>query len=156
MTTWATNPFRQKALKARSAASRSRGSAHDKAMEQSFPLGGGFGRKGGARRLESTISRATAAIEAESRAKWLEAQANAFDAGEINAQGRSMDASAWERSDKRQSAKERRETRIATARAAIEGKARHEVSAEVWADAHGYLAGSARALVISEHPKADE
>ena len=147
------NPFRNKATRARAVADRyNRPTAHDAAMAQAFPLGAGYGRKGADKRIEATITRAGKAIEAARRAAYLEAQADAFDAGTINAQGRRMSAAAWERSDKRADYQERKAARIAAARAACEGKRKHEIPAETWADAWGYLGGPARAMIIAEHP----
>ena len=143
------NPFRAKAIKAREIADRySRPTAHDAAMANAFPLGAGFGRKGADKHLESTIRRATKAVAARERAAWLEAQAVAFDAGKINAQGRRPSINA----DKNAAAADRRKARIADAKARCEGKRRHEVNAETWADAFGYFGGPARAMVIEDHP----
>lgn len=151
------NPFRFKATKARALADRLNGkttTAHDAAMAASFPLGPGFGHgsaRSRAKRIDASITRAVKATEAERRARFLESQAHAFDLGLINSQGRARSAASDARSAKREAAKAKREEKIAAARAEVESKPRHEVSPEVWATAHGYLGGSARKLVMSEH-----
>lgn len=145
------NPFRAKAEAARRRADAlNRPTAQAEAMADAFPLGPGFGRRGSERRIEASVSRAVAAAEAEQRARYLEAQAAAFDTGEINAQGRHMDRAARERSDKRHEQQQKREQRITAARAICDAQPRHEVSPEDWATASGYLAGSSRALVMAE------
>lgn len=147
-----TNPFRAKAIRARSRYERLAGvrTAREKAMEQAFPLGPGYGRKGGARRIESSVNRAVASVEAHRRAVYLEAQADAFDQGRINAQGRRINPGSLARSEKRDAAKERREARITAAREAIVGKQRHEITPEQWADANGAFGANVRALVMYE------
>src|SRR5215211_6057680 len=80
---------------------RTRAAAETPAPRDAFPLGAGFGHKGDAKRFDRSIDRAVDAVQAEKDARYLEVQADAFDAGEINAQGHSMTPAAWERSDKR-------------------------------------------------------
>jgi len=143
--------FRNRAITARALADKlNRPRAHDAGMAQAFPLGAGFGRRGSEKRIESSIDRAVRAVDAEKRARYLEAQADAFDRGEIDAQGRCWSVEQQARADKRESAKERREARIAAARQLRDSLPRETLSPETWADAAGCLAGSARAMLISE------
>lgn len=146
------NPFRERAQRARVEADALHApTAHERGMADAFPLGPGFGRGSGSRRakrIDASVARATRASQAERDARWLEAQAAAYDAGEINAQGRAMNAAAKVRSDKRAAAKAQREVRIAEARAIRDSLPRHEVPPDVWATSHGYLAGPARDLCI--------
>lgn len=150
------NPFRWKADRARAKANRLNGateSAHERGMAQSFPLGAGFGHgsaRARAKAIDSSVTRAVRAVEAERIATFLERQAHAFDLGLIDAQGRARNAERDARSDKRAAAKEKREARIAAATAERESKPRHEVSPETWADSFGYLGGPGRALVMQE------
>lgn len=146
------NPFRAKALAARARYERLTGTTtHDRAMTDAFPLGGGFGRRGGERRLERTIDRAVEAGQALRNARHYEALAAAFEAGTVNAQGRHITPESVERSKRRQVTADRRQAKIAEAKAAIAGKAPCDVPAEVWATAFGYLAGRSRDLVMYEH-----
>lgn len=149
------NPFTQKARKARERADRlSRPTGRDVEMANAFPLGAGYGHGSAntrAKRIDASISRAVEAVEAENRAAWLEANARAFDAGEINAQGRSINAESKARSEKRGEYQEKRAARIEAAKAAIAGMDPLDVDPETWATAHGYLGGSGRALVVAEH-----
>ncbi len=95
------NPFRPKAIAARERADRlNRPTSHERGMADAFPLGAGFGRGSASSRaqsIDSSVSRAVDAVEAERDARYLEAQAEAFDRGEINAQGRSMSAAMLKR-----------------------------------------------------------
>lgn len=147
------NPFRAKAERARALYERLAGhrTAHDRGMAEAFPLGAGYGRKGGERRIEASVNRAVKTVEAFNRCRHLEAQADAFDAGKINAQGRRISPESIARSEKRAVYQEGKAARIAAAKSAIEGKHPSEVDAETWATAHGYLGGRPRELVVSEH-----
>jgi len=146
------NPFAWKAAYARAKATKfSRPSAHEAAMAQSFPLGAGFGRPGGERRIEASVNKAVNTCEAIENAKHYESKAQAFDEGRVNAQGRQIDKFSVERSIKREEQKARREQKINKAKAECEGKAAWQVTGEVWAIAHGYLSGGAHELVAGEH-----
>lgn len=147
------NPFRAKATAARERADRLSGTrtSWEAGMEQSFPLGGGFGRKGGAKRIEASVNRAVKVVEAERRAVELETKAALFDQGRINAQGRRTDCFVQARSEKRAQYQASREDRISAAKAAIEGRDPLMVDPETWATAHGYLGGSARRMIIEDH-----
>jgi 2'-5' RNA ligase len=147
------NPFAKKALAARAKADRLSGrrSAHDEGMREAFPLGAGYGRKGGEKRIDRTIKQAKETVEAIKNAERLEAQARAFDAGMIDAQGRHRDAASDARSDKAAVARETRTAKIDAAKAQLEGKEQWQVPGSVYATAHGYLAGSGRNLVLSGH-----
>jgi hypothetical protein len=120
-------------------------------MAQSFPLGAGFGRPGGEKRIEASVNKAVNACEAIDNAKHYESKAQAFDEGKVNARGRHIDKFSVERSIKREEQKEKREQKIAQARAECEGKAAWQITGEVWAIAHGYLRGGAHELVAGEH-----
>lgn len=89
------NPFSERAAAARARAARlAAPSSSDQAMAEHFPHGGGYGygsRRSRGKRLDASINRAVAAVAAERHARLLEAQARAFEAGDINAQGRSVD-----------------------------------------------------------------
>ena len=86
------NPFRDKAERARKIYERLSGrTSREEAMAKSFPLGVGFGRGTQASRdkaIDSSVNRASAAVKAKERMDYLEAQAAAYDRGEITAQGR--------------------------------------------------------------------
>jgi len=86
------NPFRNKAEKARKKyESMSGRTVRDDAMEKSFPLGAGFGRgtqRSRDKAIDSSVARATRIVEARREMDQLEAQADAYDRGEITAQGR--------------------------------------------------------------------
>lgn len=143
--------FRSRAIRARALADKlNRPTAHESGMAQAFPLGAGFGRRGSTKRMERSIDRAVDAVAAEKEARYLESQAEAFDRGEIDARGRRIDAASCARSEKRASAKERREERIAAAQAVCANTPRELVSPETWADAAWALGGSGRALLMSE------
>src|SRR3990167_1260162 len=154
----ADNPFAAKAIAARRVADRlnSSSSAHDRGMAQSFPLGAGFGRNGGEKRIEASINRAVKAVEAEKLARHLEAQASAFDEGKITAQGRRRSPAFDARSDKAAVASDNRKARIAAAVAERGEQERWQVRGAVWADAAGYLGGSGRELVLADHREAVE
>jgi hypothetical protein len=146
------NPFREKAERARAMSnSLNRETPHDKAMRESFPLGGGYGRSGGSKRMEVSVNRACAAVNAVSKARYLEAKADAFDRGEINAQGRAWNANKQASSEKREAQAEKRKARQEAARAEIAERGRECVSPETWADAAGCFGGGARALLMGEH-----
>jgi hypothetical protein len=92
------NPFRAKHEAAqRKADQLAGGTAQEKAMAESFPLGGGFGRgseRSRSKSVDASVDRATQAVEASKQAKMLKAQADAFDRGEINASGRAVNPNA--------------------------------------------------------------
>lgn len=146
------NPFRDKATRARAKADRLTGpTAHDKAMADAFPLGPGFGRPGAARRIDASVNRAVGWVNADRDARYLEAQADAYDRGEVDAQGRMVTAASLTRSEKREAARQARLAKIAAAQGRIDGADPATVSPEDWATAHGHLAGPARALVMADH-----
>jgi phospholipid N-methyltransferase len=149
------NPFAEKAARARAKYEHLvRPTARDKAMEQAFPLGAGYGRKGGEKRIESTVNRAVEAEQARKDAEYDEARAAAFDRGEVNAQGRSITKESQERSEKRQASEKDRAQRMQEATAARAGKQKWQVPASVWADSTGNFGGGARKLIIGEHNEA--
>lgn len=85
------NPYKEMAEAARRRADElNKPSAHEAAMAHAFPLGAGFGRKGGEKRLQQRIDRATKAIEAARLADTLEAKAAAWERGEITETGRRL------------------------------------------------------------------
>ncbi len=151
------NPFAARAVAARARYARLiEPTAREREMEQAFPLGTGYGRKGGERRIEATINRAVEAEQARKDAEYYGAAAAAFDRREINAQGRALSAAGRQRSDERQAATERRHTRIAAAKALRGDRPAWEVPAAAWADSSGYLSGSGRDLVLHDHRSAVE
>lgn len=147
------NPFTEKAKRARAEYERlSKPTAFETGMAESFPLGAGYGRgRVSEKRIDGSIDRAVKAEQMRKEAEHFEALALAFDQGKVNAQGRYMTKAALERSAKREKQTAVRSARIESAKLAVEGKNPWEVSAEVWADSLGYLRGSARELVISDH-----
>lgn len=146
------NPFRDKATRARAAYERTANvtSAHERGMAESFPLGAGFGRRGDSQRIERTISRACDSVRKLERARYLEAQADSYDRGEINAQGRRWNAERQQASDKRAEQKAKRDARQAAAQAVLAANGRKGLDPATWADAHGYFGGSGRALVMAD------
>jgi hypothetical protein len=92
------NPFRAKhEAVQRKADQLAGGTAQEKAMAESFPLGGGFGHgseRSRSKAVDASVDRATRAVEASKQAKILKAQADAFDRGEINASGRAVNPNA--------------------------------------------------------------
>ena len=92
------NPFRAKHEAAqRKADQLAGGTAQEKAMAESFPLGGGFGHgseRSRSKAVDASVDRATQAVEASKQARILKAQADAFDRGEINASGRAVNPNA--------------------------------------------------------------
>lgn len=145
------NPFTAKAQRARALADRlSAPTAHSKAMADSFPLGVGFGRRGGEKRIEATITRAGKAVAAIREAEHLENLERLFAEGRVNAQGRMIDAASIARSDKRYAQQEKRQAKIDAAKAELFHKGRAGVSPETWATANGVLGGSGRELVMSD------
>ena len=151
------NPFRGKALAAREKADRlNRPTAHDAAMEKAFPLGGGFGRPGASKRIDGSVHRATEAVDAKKNADYLEAQAAAYDRGEINAQGRRITLASQARSVKREEYQDKRSERVDRAKAELKGKERWQVPANVYADSTNNLGGGARALVLNDHRESVE
>ena len=92
------NPFRAKHEAAqRKADQLAGGTAQEKAMAESFPLGGGFGHgseRSRSKAVDASVDRATQAVEASKQARMLKAQADAFDRGEINASGRAVNPNA--------------------------------------------------------------
>jgi hypothetical protein len=151
------NQFAERAARARLAYERlAPPSAHDKAMANAFPLGAGFGRKGAAKRMDQTINRAVGAVQALQEATYREGQAQAFDRGEINAQGRRVTREGNLRSEKRGAANVARKERIEKARKERGDKEPWQLLAVVYADSTGYLAGGARRLIESEHREAVE
>ena len=151
------NPFADKAIHARTLADRLNApTAHERGMAQSFPLGAGFGRPGGAKRIDASVNRAGRAVEAEKRARYLEAQAAAFDAGTIDAQGRRRSPASDARSDKAAAYRDKRQTRIEAAKTDRGDKPKWEVPGSIWADSTGNLGGGARQLILGEHREAVE
>lgn len=147
------NPFRAKAIAWRTKANAGAApTSHDVGMTNAFPLGGGFGR-GGRRteqRLDATIAKAARSVHATQQAERFEQLADAFDAGTVDRQGRAIRAGDFSRRWKQAGVTLRRTQRIEAAKALVARLGRDRVSPEIWADACGYLRGSARALVISE------
>ena len=92
------NPFRAKhEAVQRKADQLAGGTAQEKAMAESFPLGGGFGHgseRSRSKAVDASVDRATQAVEASKQARILKAQADAFDRGEINASGRAVNPNA--------------------------------------------------------------
>ncbi len=150
------NPFAEKARRARALAdslSDTR-TAHEKGMAEAFPLGAGFGRGSAhsrSKKIDASVNRAVRAVEAEKNARYLEAQASAYEAGEIDAQGRRITKESQARSVARERQKLGREERIAAAKAQLEGRERWEVPQAVYADSTGNLGGGARKLMESDH-----
>ena len=149
------NPFREKATKAREYSDRlNRPTTHEQAMAASFPLGAGRGgrqRGGVSKRIDASVTRAGQAVAASKRARHLEAQADAFDRGEIDTQGRSWSPEQEARAEKRQKASDSRQERIQAAKDAVTGKERWEVLGSVWAASNGIFRGGALNLVMFEH-----
>jgi hypothetical protein len=146
------NPFRAKAEAARKKADElNRPTAYEAAFAHAFPTGGGYGRRGGAKRIDARIARATKAVDAIKQASYFETCARLFDDGLINAQGRTIRAGTAERSAKRDAAKQSRDERIAQAKAALQGVDPLTVDPATYATAHGYLGGAGRTLVMEEH-----
>ena len=149
------NPFREKATKAREYSDRlNRPTAHEQAMANSFPLGAGRGgrqRGGVSRRIDASVTRAGKAVAARQRAIELEAKADAFDRGEVNAQGRAWSPRQEARADKRQKASDSRQERVQAAKDAVTGKERWEVLGSVWAAANSIFRGGALNLVMFDH-----
>lgn len=146
------NPFARKAARARLAYQRlSPPTAHEKGMANSFPLGAGFGRKTDAKRLDRTINRAVGAVQALQEATYREAQAEAFDKGAINAQGRRRSPAGDLRSEKREATNDARKARIEKAKQARGDKQPWQVPMSVYADSTGYLAGGGRRLIEGDH-----
>ena len=144
------NPFAEKAARARLEYIRlSAPSAHDVAMEQSFPLGAGYGRRGGSKRIEQTIDKSMRAVDAHKEAEFRETQAAAYDRGEINAQGRRPAKDADKKAASRQGLLER--AAHAHEEVYYSGKERWQVKGSTVADAARQFRGSGRSLVISEH-----
>ncbi len=142
------NPFREKAERARKQYEQlSRPTARDEAMAEAFPLGTGYGRSGGEKRIERSVSRAAKAEEFRKEAEWREAQAAAFDEGKINAQGRRPAANAEAAAERRKQLNERTES----AKAERSGKENWQVRGTVYADSARQYGGNGRKLVLSEH-----
>lgn len=151
------NPFAQKAARARLRATHlNQPTARDTAMANAFPLGAGFGRPSDSKRLDATVNRAVEAVRASREADYLEAQATAFDAGRINAQGRRISKESQARSEKREALQERQTARIEAAKAERGERLKWEVPGSVWADSTGNLGGGARRLLLGEHREAVE
>jgi hypothetical protein len=151
------NPFAQRAARARLAADRGNTpTQHERGMAAAFPLGAGFGRPGGEKRIERSVDRAVRAVQAEKDARYLEGQAESFDAGKINAQGRAISKASLERSEKREVAGARRDERIAAARAERGDKPAWQIPRDVYADSTGYLGGGGRRLIEGGHREAVE
>jgi len=145
------NPFAEKAATARHQYQQlTRPTAHEQVMAESFPVGGGFGRPGGEKRIEQTVNRAVRAEELRKEAEHREAQAAAYDRGAINAQGRRPAKNADAAAAKREELKER-ETK---ARAERQGKELWQVRGTVIADSARQFGGNGRKLVLAEHHEA--
>jgi 2'-5' RNA ligase len=108
------------------------------------------------KKVDASVGRAASAVKASKDADYLEGQAAAFDRGEINAQGRSINEGSTRRSDKRAAAQRRREERILKAKKQRGDKPAWQVSPDVWADSTGNLGGGARDLILAEHRDAVE
>jgi prophage maintenance system killer protein len=151
------NPFAERAARARAEYERLAGETpYEKSMRESFPLGVGFSKPGGPQRraearMEARIDRSVKAQKALLLAQQLEAQAEAFDAGLIDVQGRRISEAMLVRREKRRPAKEAREAKIAAAREQRAGKESWQVTKQIYADASGYVAGGGRALVEYTH-----
>lgn len=149
------NPFAEKAARARLKYERLiQPSARDEAMAQSFPLGPGYGRPGGKRRVEQTIDRAVAAQAALREAEYREAQAQAFDAGRINAQGRATSPEAHARAEKRQRDQRSRNERFDAATIAREGKEPWQVTSAIYTDSAKVFGGNPLKFLQAEHRQA--
>jgi len=145
------NPFAAKAKAARERYERLvEPTARDAAMAESFPLGVGYGGRSGERRVEATIDRAVAAGEAEKEARWYEAKAEAFERGEINAQGRRPAKDAGKAREKIEAKRER----IEAAKEAQRGKESWEVTFKVYADSIGVFGGRSLELIRYDHKEA--
>jgi len=122
------NPFRDKAEKARAEYERVSGSTQrEKDMAQSFPLGVGFGRGSQSRRdkaIDSSVDRAVKSVEAKKNLDYLEAKAEAFDRGEINAQGRRIKKESESKDEKTKSLP------------IVNKKGWHEITKAQWAKTH--------------------
>ncbi len=145
------NPFTEKARRARELSDRlNQPTAHERGMAEAFPLGAGFGRGSAhsrAKSVDASVDRSVRAVQAVKDAEHLEAQARAFDAGEINAQGRRVGRNVEADAEGRAN----RADRVAAAREIRGNKEPWEVTRSVYADASGQLRGSARGLVEYDH-----
>ncbi len=152
------NPFAEKAIRSRKLYEQAiQPTAHEKAMEQAFPIGAGFGRgKDRGKKLDQRIDRAVKAEHYRRDAEHYEAKARAFDEGTVNAQGRAISAESIKRSDERKNYQQTRAERIARAKEIRGSKEQWQVPGGVWADSSGYFAGSGRNLVLSDHREAVE
>lgn len=154
------NPFAEKAAKARARAERLAAgleTERDRAMSEAFPLGGGFqggSQRSNDRRIDSAVDRATRWQEAEKEAAWREGQAEAFDAGRINAQGRMEDAGVRARRERREANAAKRAERRAAAEAQVGDGPKWRVTPDVWADSTGNFGGGAREFVLAGHREA--
>ncbi|MBX6420186.1 MAG: hypothetical protein IRZ06_04135, partial [Nevskia sp.] len=106
------------------------------------------------KKIDAAIDRAVEAQRALRDAEHYEALAKAFDAGEIDAQGRSLLPEAVARRETRERHQESREERIAKAQEIVRGRPAWQVPRSVWADATGNLGGQARQLVEHDHREA--
>lgn len=142
------NPFAGKAAIARLSYTKAVSpTAHDLAMANSFPLGGGYAHSSSAKRISQSVDSAVKAERHRKEAEWMEARAAAYDAGKINAQGRRPAKNA-------DAARKRRE--LLKMRAAVAGEARR--GKEIWqvrgctvADSASVFGGAALKFVLTEH-----
>lgn len=86
------NPFAERAALARMAYEQLTGhaSASDAQMAQSFPVGGGFSRKGYDASIDRTVKQGVATVKADATVKEWEGKAKAFDEGRIDSRGRAI------------------------------------------------------------------
>lgn len=150
-----TNPFARKVYELRdrlSKASRKQDS-YDKSMENSFPLGVGYGRgsKRDSQRIDRTVREAVESVNLRNNLEYAEAQARAYEEGKINAQGRSINPEGVKRSEKREAQKQLRDERIAAAKAERGDKKIWQTPKNIYADSTGYIGGNARKIIENDH-----
>ena len=92
------NPFAEKAIRyMKKHLALNRPTARDEAMKNSFPLGGGFGHgsmRSREKSIDASVRRAGEAVRVRNNAVYWTALAEAYDRGEVNAQGRSVNSGA--------------------------------------------------------------
>jgi hypothetical protein len=142
------NPFADKAATARANYNRlSKPTAHDQDMAKHFPLGVGYGGAAGGKRVEATIDNAVKAGEHLKEAQWQEARAEAFDRGDVNAQGRRPAKDADQAAERREALK----ARFEAAQQERQGKERWQVRAASYADSGKQFGGNGRKLLLADH-----
>ena len=142
------NPFASRATTSRAKYNRlAKPATRDLAMEEAFPLGTGYGRRGAGKRLDSHIDRAVQTEKARKDAEWYKANAAAFDRGEINAQGRAPAKDAGAAAERRA----RLDARMIAAELERAGKEQWQVRGSVIADSSRQFGGAGRKLILAEH-----